>query len=230
VSAPRDAAARAAADEIRVQQRMLATNAGFGGGGTDPAYAPERERFGAYSHQEIWDLVHEAIDPAALGAVAAAWQSNAVALADAFQAFSDAANREFAHWSGRTADAAQQATRDFVRAGTEAHEVCRTVARLMELNCEAAQAVRSAIPQPQQYRPLEDVAAEAVHGGARRMDHDIAAAATQANVQDTMTYVYSPTMPASGDRVPRFSPPPEGPTPPTGSPVRPTSVGGGGAR
>ncbi|MFQ6393759.1 hypothetical protein ACLMAJ_09910 [Nocardia sp. KC 131] len=232
MNAPSDAAARATADDIRVRQQRLTSNAATTSGGTDPAFAPERERFGAYTHREIWDLVHEALDPAALGAVATGWESNAVALAEAFQTFSDAANREFARWSGRSADAAHEATRAFVRAGTEAHEVCRTVQRLMELNCEAAQTIRAAIPAPKEYRPLDDPAAEAVHGGQRRMEHDIAAAASQADVQDTMTYVYTPTMPASGDRVPRFTPPPDGPsaTSADGTPGRPTSVGGGGAR
>ncbi|WP_062983644.1 hypothetical protein [Nocardia anaemiae] len=206
-----DSVTRAAADAIRVQQRAVAASAGSASGGTDPAYAPERELFGAYTHQEIWDLVHEVIDPAALGRVADAWRANATAVAEAFQAFSDATNREFAHWSGRSADAAQRATREFVRAGTEAHDVCHAVQRLMELNSDAAQAIRAAIPPPPQYRALEDPAAEAIHGGQRRMDHDMAAATAQADVQDTMTYVYTPIMPASGDRVPRFTAPPDGP-------------------
>ncbi|PXX65073.1 hypothetical protein DFR70_104134 [Nocardia tenerifensis] len=202
-----DSAARAAAENIRQEL------AGLRAGATDPVYAPDRERFGSYSHQEIWDLVHEALDPAALGQASAAWQANADALAEAFQTFSDAANREFARWSGRAADAAARATREFVLAGASAHDVCRAVARLMELNCDAAQTVRAAIPPPVPYRPLDDPAAEAVFGGQRRMAHDSAAADIEADVRDTMTYVYAPTMPASGDRVPRFSPPPDGPRP-----------------
>ncbi|WP_406233767.1 hypothetical protein [Nocardia sp. NBC_01009] len=230
MTAPRDAA-RAAAADIRTRQQLLTNDAATASAGTDPAFAPERERFGAYTHREIWDLVHETLDPAALGEVAAGWESNAVALAEAFQIFSDTANREFARWSGRSADAALQATRAFVQVGTEAHEVCRTVQRLMELNCEAAQTIRAAIPPPKEYRPLEDPAAEAVHGGQRRMEHDIAAATTQADVQGTMTYVYTPTMPASGDRVPRFTLPPEVPAGSAeGTPARPTSVGGGAAQ
>ncbi|MFI6167340.1 hypothetical protein ACIBCN_11185 [Nocardia sp. NPDC051052] len=202
-----DPAARAAAETIRRELAGLTT------GATDPAYAPDRERFGSYSHQEIWDLVHEALNPAALGQASAAWQANADTLAEAFQAFSDVANREFAHWSGRAADAALRATREFVLAGTAAHEVCRTVARLMELNCDAAQTIRGAIPPPLPYRPLDDPAAEAVYGGKRRMAHDSAAADIEADVRDTMTYVYAPTMPATGNHVPRFTPPPDGPRP-----------------
>jgi hypothetical protein len=200
-----DSAAKAAADRICDKQRALTDETETHSSATDPAYAPERELFGGYSHQEIWDRVHEVIDPAALGRAAEAWRANATALADAFQAFADATNREFAHWSGDSADAALHATREFIRAGTEAQEVCHTVQRLFELNCDAAQAVRAAIPAPQQYRPLDDPAAEAIHGGQRRMDHDMTAATVQADVQDTMTYVYTPTMPATGDRVPRFS-------------------------
>lgn len=202
-----DSAARAAAETIRRELAGLRT------GATDPAYAPERERFGSYSHQEIWDLVHEALNPAALGQASAAWQANADTLAEAFQAFSDVANREFARWSGRAADAALRATREFVLAGTAAHEVCRAVARLMELNCDAAQTIRAAIPPPLPYRPLDDPAAEAVYGGKRRMAHDSAAADVEADVRDTMTYVYLPTMPATGNQVPRFCPPPDGPRP-----------------
>jgi hypothetical protein len=199
-----DLAARAAAEVIRGAQRALVDAPGFADSGTDPGYAPERELFAAYTHQEIWDRVHEVIDPAALGRVADAWHANADALAEAFQRFSDATNREFARWSGDSADAAARATRELVRAGDEAHEVCAAVQRLMELNSDAAQAIRAAIAPPPQYRPLDDPAAEAIHGGQRRMDNDLAAATAQADAQDTMTYVYTPTMPASGDRVPRF--------------------------
>ncbi|MGQ4617679.1 hypothetical protein [Nocardia sp. R7R-8] len=218
-----DSAARAAADGIRQEL------AGFTDDATDPAYAPDRELFGAYTHQQIWDLVHEALDPAALGRTAAAWQANATAVAEAFQAFSDATNREFARWSGRAADAAVSATRQFVRTGGEAHDVCRAVARLMELNSDAAQTVRGAITPPQRYRPLADPAAEAVYGGKRRMEHDSAAADIEADVRDTMTYVYTPTMPATGDRVPRF-PRPREISAADNTPDGPDSVRGGGAR
>ncbi|MEU7630542.1 hypothetical protein AB0C34_11215 [Nocardia sp. NPDC049220] len=219
-----DSAARAAADGIR---RELA---GFTGGATDPAFAPDRELFGAYTHQQIWDMVHEELDPAALGRTAQAWQANAHAVAEAFQVFSDATNREFARWSGRAADAAVRATREFVGASTEAHDVLRAVARLMELNGDAAQTIRGAIPAPQRYRPLDDPAAEAVYGGKRRMDHDSAAADIEADVRDTMTYVYTPTMPASGDHVPQFPRPQEGPAADTGASPDPGPCRGGGTR
>ncbi|MFI9510710.1 WXG100 family type VII secretion target [Nocardia sp. NPDC052566] len=198
-----DPALRAAADSIR---SALAENTESGSGGTDPVYATEREHFDGYTHQEIWDRVHEVIDPEALGRAADAWRAGADAIGEAFQAFSDAADHEFARWSGRAADAARQATREFVDAGGAAHDVCRAVQRLMELNRDAAQAIRAAIPPPGQYRPADDPVVETVLGGQRRMDHDSAAAAAQADAQDTMTYVYTPTMPASGDRVPRFTP------------------------
>ncbi|WP_051023093.1 hypothetical protein [Nocardia pneumoniae] len=219
-----DSAARAAADGIR---RQLSE---FSDGATDPAYAPDRELFGAYTHQQIWDLVHEALDPAALGRTAAAWQANATAVATAFQAFSDATNREFAQWAGRAADAAVTATRQFVRAGGEAHDVCRAVARLMELNSDAAQTVRGAITPPQRYEPLADPAAEAVYGGKRRMEHDSAAADIEADVRDTMTYVYTPTMPATGDRVPQFPRPQEPSAASNATPADPSTVREGGAR
>ncbi|WP_280233715.1 hypothetical protein [Nocardia cyriacigeorgica] len=174
-------------------------------GDTDPAYAPEREHFIGYTHQEIWDRVHEVMDPAALDRAAAVWRANAVAVGEAFRAFGAAADREFARWSGQTADAAAQATREFIRVGTDAHDVCAAVAALLEFDRDAAQTVRAAIVPPEPYRPLDDPAAEAIHGGQRRMDHDIAAAAVTADVQDLMTHVYSPAIPASGDRVPRFA-------------------------
>ncbi|MGW4071814.1 hypothetical protein [Nocardia grenadensis] len=172
--------------------------------GTDPPYAPERECFGSFTHQEIWDRVHEILDPGALAAAAAAWQSNADAVADAFAAFTDATRREFERWSGHSAHGARRATQEFVASGDETHEVCRVLQHLMEGNTEAAQTLRSALASPQPYRPLADPAAEAVHGGRRRMDHDIAAAAATADAQDAMTTIYNPTLPASGDRIPRF--------------------------
>ncbi|WP_051407214.1 hypothetical protein [Nocardia sp. CNY236] len=219
-----DSAARASADGIR---RELA---GYVSGTTDPSYAPDREVFGAYTHQQIWNSVHEALDPSTLGRTAAAWQANATMVAAAFQAFSDVANREFARWSGRAADAAVEATRQFVRAGEDAHDVCRAVARLMELNSDAAQTTRNAIAPPQQYRPLDDPAAEAVYGGKRRMEHDCAAADSEADARDAMTYVYNPTMPATGDHVPSFPRLREGPAAGDGDSAGPDSVPGGSAR
>ncbi|MGI5222741.1 hypothetical protein [Nocardia sp. CA-290969] len=172
--------------------------------GSDPPYAPERECFGSFTHQEIWDRVHEVLDPGALGAAAAAWKANADAVASAFATFADTVRREFTGWSGQSATAAWQATQDFVRTGEATHEVCRAVQRLMEGNSDAAQTLRAALIAPQPYRPLDDPAAEAVHGGRRRMEHDIASAAATADAQAAMTALYLPTIPASGDRVPSF--------------------------
>ncbi|WP_328388879.1 hypothetical protein [Nocardia sp. NBC_00416] len=176
----------------------------------DPPYAPERECFGSFTHQEIWDRVHDVLDPGALGAAAAAWQANADSVSEAFAVFADTTRHEFDRWSGHTADAARQATREFIDSGNRTHAVSRAIQHLMEGNSEAAQTLRSALAPPQPYRPLDDPAAEAVHGGRRRMDHDIAAAAAAADAQDAMTTIYTPTLPASGDRVPRFPNTPAG--------------------
>jgi len=207
-----DAAARAAAEEMLARGRALANAAETSGAGTDPAYAPERERFAAYTHAEIWERVREALDPAALGETAEAWRTGADTIGAAFQSFADATAREFARWSGRSGEAAAQATRSFVTLGMDAHDVCRAVQRLMELNRDVAQTIRAAVPAPPHYLPLPDPVAEAVHGGRRRMEHDRAAAEVEADVRDIMTYVYTPTMPATGDSVPRFTPPGAGPT------------------
>ncbi|WP_067861811.1 hypothetical protein [Nocardia shimofusensis] len=207
-----DPAARAAAEEILARGRALADAAETSGAGVEPAYAPERERFAAYTHAEIWQQVREALDPAALGETAEAWRTGADTLAEAFQTFADATAREFARWSGGSAEAASRATRSFVTLGTQAHEVCRTVQRLIELDRDVAQTIRAAVPPPARYVPLADPVAEAVLGGRRRMEHERAAAEVEADVRDIMTYVYSPTMPATGDSVPRFRPPDPGPT------------------
>ncbi|MFF0489577.1 hypothetical protein ACWDSJ_30210 [Nocardia sp. NPDC003482] len=178
---------------------------------TDPPFVPDREVFGAFTHQEIWDQVHESLDPGALGAVADSWRRHAELVGEAFRVFSDSVNVEFTRWRGRAYEAALQATRDFVGRGLALPEVCDTLQRLMESNAEAAQSIRDAIPPPPQpYRPLPDPAAEAVHGGQRRMDHDLAAASALADARDVLSYVYNQTLPASGDRVPRFTPAPSG--------------------
>lgn len=183
----------------------------------EPPFAPERESFGSFTHQEIWDRVHEVLDPAALEASAAAWKSNADTVGAAFATFADTVRREFGGWSGHTATAAWQATQDFIRAGAATHDVCRALQHIMTGNSEAAQTLRAALAAPQPYRRLDDPAAEAVHGGRRRMEHDIAAAAATADAQEAMTTIYLPTIPASGDRVPRF-------------PGRPPGADGGGPR
>ncbi|GAB2730952.1 hypothetical protein [Nocardia thraciensis] len=178
----------------------------------DPPYVPDREVFGSYTHRELWDLVHEALDPGALGQAAEAWRGNADLVGEAFRTFSATANAEFARWSGRARDAALRATLDFAARGAAVPEICAAVQRLLEADAEAAQVIRDAIPPPPQpYRPLEDPVAEAVHGGRRRMEYDMRAASVQADVRDVMTFVYNPTLPASGDRVPRFAPAPRGP-------------------
>ncbi|MFJ1459579.1 hypothetical protein [Nocardia sp. N2S4-5] len=178
----------------------------------DPPYVPDRELFGAHTHQELWDRVHEALDPGALGQAADAWHRNAELVGEAFRTFSDSTNAEFARWTGQARDAALRATRDLVARGTAMSEVCAAVQRLLESDAEAAQAIRDAIPPPPPpYRPLDDPAAEAVHGGHRRMEYDLHAAAALADARDVMAYVYNPTLPASGDRVPRFAPAPSGP-------------------
>ncbi|MFC3963256.1 PPE domain-containing protein [Nocardia jiangsuensis] len=201
-----DHAARAAADAIGVRSRALS-----GAGATDPPYAPVRERFAGYPHREIWERVHEQLDPAALGRTATGWQGAADALGEAFQSFADATAPLFARWSGQSAATAAAATREFTAAGTAASDVCRTIQRLLELNAEAAQTVRAAIVPPPEYLALPDPVAEAVHGGRRRMEYEVLAATALADAQDTMTHVYTPTMPATGDAVPRFAAPPAGP-------------------
>lgn len=200
-----DHAARAAADDIGSRSRALT---GTGSAGTDPAYAPDRERFAGYGHQEIWDRVHQRLDPAALGDTAAGWRDAAETLAAAFGTFAERTAPLLDGWRGQSGAAAARATAEFAAAGTTASDVCRVVQRLLELNAEAAQTVRAAIPPPPRYEPLPDPVAEAVHGGRRRMEHEVTAATALADAQDTMTNVYTPTMPATGDAVPRFAAPP----------------------
>jgi hypothetical protein len=190
------------------------------GYGVDPPYVPDREVFGAFTHQEIWDLVHEALDPAALGRVAAAWQEDAALVDEAFRTFADAVRREFERWSGRSGAAARQATAEFTEHGARVRDACLELHRLLAANADAAQSIRDALPPPPApYAPAGDPADEAVHGGRRRMEHDIAAADALAAARDTMTYGYNPTLPASGDRVPRFAPPPAGPGSDEGHPA-----------
>ncbi|MEV0293987.1 hypothetical protein [Nocardia sp. NPDC050710] len=179
--------------------------------GTDPAYVPDREAFDAYTHPEIWQLVHEALDPAALGRTAEGWQVGAAALEQLFEAFAAAVRQEFAEWSGRAAAAARESTETFVRSGTAAQDVCAAVHRLMELNSSAAQTVRDAIPPPSTpYAPDPDPVREAIDGGPRKMAHDIAAATALADAQDTLTFLYNSTLVASGDAVPAFEGPVRG--------------------
>ncbi|MGN2640915.1 hypothetical protein ACTD5D_33035 [Nocardia takedensis] len=178
---------------------------------TDDPYVPDREAFDAFTHEEIWRLVHEALDPAALGRTAEGWRAGADALEQLFEVFAAAVRQEFAEWHGRAADAATRATEEFVRSGLAAQDVCAAVHRLMEQNSSAAQTVRDAIPAPvAPYVPDPDPVREAVDGGPRRMAHDIAAATALADAQDTLTFLYNSTLVASGDAVPAFREPVRG--------------------
>lgn len=172
--------------------------------GFDPPYVPDREVYGSYDHQQLWTLVHESLDPAALGEVAAVWQYQADVVGAAFRTFADTVRAESENWSGRAYTAAGPVTEAFVAHGSAAARTCTLLGHLMDNDAEAAQSIRDAIPEPVSYVPLPDPVAEVVHGGARRMRHDIDAAATLADARDVMTFRYNPCLVASGDRVPRF--------------------------
>lgn len=173
--------------------------------GTDPAYVPDREVFDAYTHQQIWDLARERLAPAELRRVADAWGGAAEALGSAFDEHARTIARLSGEWSGIAAVAAAHAATALVRAGDDTAEFCRVLRQLMTANADAAESVRVAIPPPpQSYRPDPDSAVEAATGAQRRTAYNLAATAATATAQDAMTFGYNPTIPASGDNVPRF--------------------------
>ncbi|MGW5387930.1 hypothetical protein [Nocardia sp. NPDC003963] len=183
--------------------------------GTDPAYVPDRDVFDAYTHQEIWDLAHEVLAPAELSRLADTWGHTATAVETAFDEFARDLTHFSGGWSGLSATAAARAATAFVRAGDDAVGVCRVVEQLLAADSAAAESVRTAIPPPPgPYLPDPDPVAEAAAGAPRRTAYNTAAAALTAAAQDAMTFGYNPTIPASGDCVPRFAPPAdEGPVP-----------------
>ncbi|WP_197696313.1 hypothetical protein [Nocardia terpenica] len=191
----------------------------------------DREQFNGYTHQQIWDRVHEKISPDALGQIASHWSDHAQKVHDLFDEYAQGVKHEFAEWSGAFATSAQQSTDEFLAASLDAHGTATAVQRLMELNASAAQNVRASIPPPSPpYQPDPDPAREAADGGVRLRTYQSQAASAQADVQDTMNFVYNPTIPASGDAVPRFIPPPPGPGAQSGSatPGTPGTGAGGG--
>ncbi|MBY8855398.1 hypothetical protein K7711_02810 [Nocardia sp. CA2R105] len=164
--------------------------------------------FDSYAHQQIWDLVHEKLDPAAMGQIASGWSKVQDKIHEVFDTFSKEVKREFAEWSGEFAAAAQKSADAFVSAGGDAYQTAYTVQRLMDLNADAASTVKAAIPPPPAaYKPNPDPAKEAANGAART-SYNTQAAALTADARDAMNNIYNPTMPASGDGVPRFVPAP----------------------
>lgn len=181
--------------------------------GTDPAYVPDREVFGAYTHQQIWDLVHERLAPGELSRLAGAWELAADAVDTAFDEFARDIARLSGEWSGIAAAEAARAAAALVRAGDDTATVCRVVGQLLAGDATAAESVRAAIPAPPPpYVPDPDPAVEAATGPVRRTSYNITAATLTAEAQDAMTYRYNPAIPASGDQVPRFPSPAETPT------------------
>ncbi|WP_416564358.1 hypothetical protein [Nocardia testacea] len=202
---------------------------GTAGAGTDPAYVPDREVFGGYTHQQIWDLVHEALAPADLSRLADTWGHTATAVETAFDEYVRDLTRFSGDWSGLAAVGAAEAAAAFVRAGDDAVAVCRVVEQKLAADSAAAEAVRAAIPPPPApYLPDPDPAVEAATGAQRRMAYNTAAAALTAQAQDAMAFGYNPTIPASGDAVPRFTPAVAGASdeepPGAGSPPRPDTL------
>lgn len=195
---------------------------GSAGAGTDPAYVPDREVFGTYTHQQIWDLVHEVLAPAELSRLADTWGHTATAVETAFDEFARDLTRFSGDWSGLAAVAAARAAATFVRAGDDAVAVCHVVENLLSADSAAAESVRAAIPPPPSpYLPDPDPAVEAATGAQRRTAYNTAAAALTAEAQDAMTFGYNSTIPVSGDAVPRFAPPgaeATGDEPPTAGP------------
>ncbi|MBF6211975.1 hypothetical protein IU433_23710 [Nocardia puris] len=175
---------------------------------TDPPYVTDRESFDAYTHREIWELVHEALRPVELGRLADGWEAGADELDELFGAFAAAVHQELADWQGQAADAARASTEQFILLGAAVRDVCADMYRRMEANSAAAQAIRDAIPPPPEpYTPHPDPVVEAVDGGPRKMAYDIAAAEALAAAQDTLTFHYNTTLVASGDAVPSFGGP-----------------------
>ncbi|MFI5715084.1 hypothetical protein [Nocardia sp. NPDC051750] len=173
--------------------------------GTDPAYVPDREIFDAYTHQQIWDLAHEKLAPAELRRLADAWGLAASVLESAFDDHAREITRLSGEWSGIAAATAARAAAALVQAGDDSVAVCRVLQQLMTADSGAAESVRAAIPPPPApYRPDPDPAVEAATGAQRRMAYNTAVAAAAAAAQDAMTFGYNPTIPASGDAVPRF--------------------------
>ncbi|MQY24347.1 hypothetical protein [Nocardia macrotermitis] len=196
------------ANDIRLQESALARTTEFGSGGTDPAYVPDREVFDSYAHQQIWDLVHQKLDPSAMGQVASSWNKVQDKINQAFDTFAKEVKREFAEWSGEFASEAQKSTDAFITAGGDTHQTAYDVQRLMDLNASAASVVKAAIPPPPvAYKPDPDPAKEAANGAARTA-HNTQAAALAADARDAMHNIYNPTMVASGDAVGRFTPAP----------------------
>ena len=173
--------------------------------GTDPAYVPDREVFDAYTHQQIWELARERLAPAELRRVADAWGRTADTVESAFDEHARELTRLSGEWSGVAAAAAMQAATALVQAGDDTVVVCRALRQLMTANSDAAESVRAAVPRlPDPFRPDPDSAVEAATGAQRRTAYNLATAAATASAQDAMTFGYNPTIPASGDSVPRF--------------------------
>lgn len=217
---------------ISQEAQVLAARAQQAARGTDPPYVPDREVFDAYTHQQIWDLVYKSLNPEALGQISSSWKAVGDRLEDVFDTFSAEVRRESAEWSGSFAIRAQSSTDAFVLDAASTQRTCQHVEQLMGLNSSAAQNIRASILEPKPpYVPDPDPAVEAADGGGRRRRYNETVAELTADAQDTMNYLYNPTLPASGDSVPRFVPPPlpivDPPPPPVEpKPEKPNGFGG----
>ncbi|WP_278261339.1 hypothetical protein [Nocardia sp. AG03] len=208
-------------------QALLAKNAGL-----DANFVATQENFGAYSHADIYQHA-QALNVEGLRTAHSLWSAECTRLSDLSQSlqFSLLGLMNQGQWQGRSGDAARAAVAALGAATRQIGEVFSTVSDRLDAAAWAAEATRLAVPPPTSSTgvsldpddPTSMIIPGLVNPETATTDQD-ARAAAENTARVTMSTIYAPSFPTTGDSVPAFSEAPrfgEG-----GTPVNPQGTQG----
>ncbi|MFF0546425.1 hypothetical protein ACFYTF_26680 [Nocardia thailandica] len=214
-AAPSAASAHTAAEFDRARARSGRTYEALlaEGVGVDPDYARTRERFEAWSHEQIHDAVHgpAGMDVARLQAARQAW----------FDAYAQLSRSATFHllgierllsrgaWAGASGDAARAASTAFGRSADLVAQVFAATADRLDALAWAAEATRLAVPAPAGTPPADpdDPASHILPGlpnPATSTAEREAAERARLDAVAAMNNIYKPGFPPNGSGVPAF--------------------------
>ncbi|GGK53280.1 hypothetical protein [Nocardia camponoti] len=201
--------AAAQARATATDQALAAKNAG-----TDPNFVNSTDNFGHYSHSDIY-LHAQSLNVEGLQSAAKLWTAECTRLSDLSMSLQTAVLGLMASggWQGASGDSARTALGALGGATRQVAEVFSSVSDRLDAAAWAAEATRLAVPPPNVSSavlnpnpddPLSQIVPGLANPATVTADSDARIAAENA-ARATMTAVYSPAFPPTGNTVPSFT-------------------------